>query len=581
MIWLLTKIPFLIELIFNGVYILVYSMRKFKQLPSEWSEHLIDNIIAGYSWIIPIILFITLVLHYLENDKVEDFFRKYIFSILIFVPLVITWGDIEFAYWLSIVHLLFSVLTFYDLNTQPKNHRSRSLVEDKKISLSPKKIPFSSAQIVVLSFGVFITIMTFLLMLPISGANGYIVSFIDALFMVTSATCVTGLATISVKSDLSVFGQLVLLACMQIGGLGVMTLSASVGILLGREMPMKERLVMQDLVSAYDLESLLELVLDILKYTLVIEFGGAIILTISFLYDGFEFGTALYMGIYHSISAFCNAGISLFDNNLESYATNSTVSFTVSFLIIFGGIGFTVLRDLARIFVQKKSLKNLEVHTKIVVITSFMLIAIGTVIIFFGEFLNSLDGYTLWEKFTISFFQSVTTRTAGFNTIPLINFHTYVIFFMILLMFIGASPASTGGGIKTSTFAIMIQSIIATMKGNSRVEFFNRRASESLVVKAVAISIISMIIVTFFVFMMMKIEPEQTFLTIMFEVVSAFGTVGLSLGITPYLSVSGKLLITLLMFIGRVGPLTLFLAIGEQKVSKGKIEYPEGQIMIG
>ncbi|OFZ15313.1 MAG: hypothetical protein A2X86_07280 [Bdellovibrionales bacterium GWA2_49_15] len=439
----------------------------------------------------------------------------------------------------------------------------------------------SPAQIVLLSFAGVILIGTFLLALPVSAPENQRVSVVDALFMTTSATCVTGLTTISVKSNLSLFGQMVLLALIQVGGLGFMTLASSLTILMGRSTRMNERLLMQDLLDVNGMDELYQMIVDIMRYTFFIELWGAIVLAFGFSYEGMDFAEALYSGLFHSISAFCNAGFTLWDNNLESYATSPIIHGTVSMLVILGGLGFIVLRELREVFFRKKILMRISLHSKIVLtVTAFLLLA-GTLFIFFGEFLNALDDYTLFEKVQIAFFQSVTLRTAGFNTIPLTSLHSFTAYGMMLFMFIGGSSGSTAGGIKTTTFAILVQSIRSTLRGQRNVTIFDRRIPTSTVVKAIGLTFISMIMVCFFVLIMMRLEPNQSLLTLMFEVVSAFGTVGLSLGATAQLSVAGKIAISLLMYVGRVGPLTMALAVGESAAGRGKFEYPDGRVLIG
>jgi trk system potassium uptake protein TrkH len=313
----------------------------------------------------------------------------------------------------------------------------------------------------------------------------------------------------------------------------------------------------------------------------VIEFVGAILLTVGFYQQGFEIGQALYFGFYHSIMAFCNAGYALFNNNLEDFKFEPLISMTVAFLIIMGGIGFSVLKDIVTTIKSRRSLQTLSVHTKIVLSVNTLLLAFGTIYLFFGEFLHAFQDLSMWERFQVSFFQSVTPRTAGFNTINLNTLHPHSLYMIILLMFIGASPGSTGGGVKTTTFAILLQSVTATLKGKIDVEFFERKVPSITVVKSIAIFIISLIVVSVGILIMMRLEPDKSFLSLFFEVTSAFGTVGLSLGITPFLTVMGKLTIILMMFAGRVGALTLVLAVGARVVMPSKVEYPEGKILIG
>ena len=573
---LIQKLPFIIELFFNGSFISLYSLWSNSKLPS-WLTPEVSKTILQYSvWFVPFVLLFIIVTSYIASEDFEYFIRKHVFSIIIFVPMIITWGDQEFAYWLAFVHLISSVLTLYEgkghQNVKRTVHETLGVIDRLKIK---------PAQFVILSFVVLIFIGTLLLKIPVAVKQGQAVSFIDAFFIATSATCVTGLSTVDVYGTFSIFGQIIILILIQVGGLGIMTLQSSMTIMLGRSIAMKDRLVMQELLDVSSLEELISMIMDIVKYTLIIELWGGIILTLAFTFEGYEFGKALYYGFFHSVSAFCNAGFALFDNSLESFSTNPLVHGTISILIILGGLGFIVLKEIKVSFVERRSLVRLSLHAKIVLSTTFILLALGTMMFFFGEFLNALDGYSMWGKLQVSFFQSVTLRTAGFNTIPLSQLHQYTIYLMTLFMFIGACPGSTGGGIKTTTFAILIQSIRSTMKGSKVVEFFDRKIPNFFVVRATAITIISMMIVSLFLFVLMKIETEENFLPFFFEAISAFGTVGLTMGVTPFLSSAGKFTIIILMFIGRVGPLTMLLAIGQKHDEEGAYEYPDGRIMIG
>ncbi|MFW5871778.1 MAG: TrkH family potassium uptake protein [bacterium] len=571
------KVPFLIELLFNGAYILLYSLYDNNKLPSNWDPVVVYRVMDTMVWFVPLILLFIMVVNYLSVKGFEEFIRKYVFSLVIFIPMIVTWGDMEFSFWLASVHLLSSLLALYDMGTIGKK---KELSSNYYLTLIDR-LKLQPAQFVLISFAIVIFFGAFLLKLPVASATGQSISLIDAIFMATSATCVTGLSTISVIDNFSLFGQIVILVLIQVGGLGIMTLQSSMTILLGRSMGVKDRLVMQDLLDISSMEDLVNMVFDILKYTLIIELWGGILLTIGFTFEGFEFGKALYLGFFHSISAFCNAGFSLFNNSLESFSTNSLIHGTVAFLIILGGLGFIVLRELKWAMINRKGPSHFSLHAKIVLLFTIILLVAGTLIIFLGEYLNGLDNYTLWGKLQVAFFQSATLRTAGFNTIPLTNFHTHTIYLMSLFMFVGACPGSTAGGIKVSTFAILIQSIRATLKGSNKVEFFDRAIPNYMVVRATALTIISIMAVSFFVFLMMKIEPEQNYLPIFFEVVSAFGTVGLSLGLTSYLSAAGKLVIVFIMFMGRVGPMTMVLAIGQRQPLGAKLDYPEGRIIIG
>lgn len=572
----LKKIPFLLELFVNGSFILLFSMQKLGKLPFGMTEGVAVFWLERLAPFIPLVILAVVVGSYLDVRSLENFFRRYIFSLVVLIPAFITWGDTQFAFWLSSAHLLSSILSLYD-----EDPRKRLTEERERRRTFLMELRLKPAQIVLLSFSGVILLGTFLLLLPVSAADGKVITFADALFISTSAVCVTGLTTISVGESFSVFGQLIVLGLIQIGGLSIMTLYASMTILLGRALAMKDRILMQDLHDASSLEDLFQVVIDIIKYTFAIELWGAIVLTIAFTFEGFEFGQAIYQGFFHSISAFCNAGFSLFDNSLESFATNPLINFTIMALITLGGLGFIVLKELKSALMQGFAFNRLGLHTRVVLVTSAILTGSAAVFIFFGEFLHSFDSYTLWEKTQIALFQSVTLRTAGFNTIPLSGLHTYTLYFMTLIMFIGGSPGSTAGGIKTTTLAILTQSIVSTLKNKKKVEIFDRTISAPIVVRATAITFISIVITSLFVLMMMRLEPDQNFFTIIFEVMSAGGTVGLSLGLTGFLSLYGKLAICVVMFIGRIGPLTLILAIGQQDKDPGKFDYPEGRIMIG
>ncbi len=571
------KIPFLLELFFNGSFILLYSLKSTKKLPMGWDEKLIENILGYGVWGVPIVLLLVVIVNFINSQNFDDFLRRYIFSLVVFIPLLLTWGDMEFAFWFSSAHLLSSVLALYDDDSD----------EDIIKRINPmgsqlfQKLKLKPAQLVILSFSAVILLGTFLLMLPVSSKEGQAISFIDALFMSTSATCVTGLATVSLSENFSMFGQVVILILIQIGGLSIMTLYSSMTILLGKSIGMKDRIIMQDLLDVSSLDELFQMIIDIIKYTFFIELWGGIVLTIAFTFEGFEFSKALYYGFFHSISAFCNAGFSLFDTSLESYSTNPMVNFTVMILITAGGLGFIVLKELTAVITTKKKLSRIGMHSKVVIITSLGLTVVGAVLFFFGEFLNALDSYSIWDKIQISLFQSVTLRTAGFNSIPLNNLNQYSIYGMTLFMFIGGSPGSTAGGVKTTTLAILIQSIISTLKGDKHVRLLDRTIPGPIVVRAIALTFFSILITSIFILFMMRLETEQSFLTIFFEVISASGTVGLSLGITGFLTTWGKFMISIVMLIGRIGPLTLILAVGQRADERGKFDYPDGRIMIG
>jgi trk system potassium uptake protein len=572
--YVMGKVPLLLEIFVNGFFVLVYTLHKAHRFPELLVKLPMPLVLSTFIWLAPLVLFIALVANFLKSDGFEDFIRRFIFSLIIFVPVIITFGDIEFVYWLSAVHLFSTVISFYEKPQDPSPEFSGTSSFLFRLKLQP-------AQVVLLSFAGWILLGSLLLILPVSANPGKSIDFIDALFMSTSATCVTGLSSISLPDEFSIFGQMVLLILVQVGGLGIMTLSSSMAVIMGRNLQMREQVIMQDVLDASSSEELLNLVVDIIQFTFLIEFVGAIILTVGFYQEGFEIGQSIYFGFYHSIMAFCNAGFALFNNSLEDFKFVPLIHLTIAALIILGGIGFSVMKDILSVAKSHRPWTSLSVHSKIVLFVNTLLLLFGTMYLFITEFTHAFETMSMWERLQVSFFQSVTTRTAGFNTINLSSLNPHSAYMMILLMFIGASPGSTGGGIKTTTFAVLIQSVTATLKGKFNVEFFERRVPAATVVKSISIFIIALIVVSAGVLALMWSEPDKSFLALMFEVVSAFGTVGLSLGITPFLSVFGKVLIVVIMYLGRVGPLTLVLAVGSRVVLPSKVEYPEGKVLIG
>ena len=572
---LLPKILFLPEILLNSIFIVLCLLSSSNNIPPFWNDETVRQLIQVGSYMVPFTVLTTAIVNYIQINNFALYFRQHFFSLIILIPLFLTLGDRQFALWLSGAHLASPVASLF------KQFR-QSLPR-----LTPSRLPLASslrlgpAQLVLFSFLGVIIVGTTLLALPFATRSPGGLSPVDALFMATSATCVTGLTTQSLATELSLFGQLVILVLIQIGGLSIMTLYSSMTIMVGHSMGMKNKVIMQDLIGFSDLENIFTMIAKIIKYTFLIELGGAAVLTFAFMNEGFTFFNAFYYGIFHSISAFCNAGFTLFERGLESYDTTPLIHGTIAVLVTAGGLGFIVISELKQVLFRKKSLVRIGLHSKVVLITSAFLTLAGCMIIFFWEFLHALDRYTLWEKMQVALFQSVTLRTAGFNTISLTELNSFTLYAMTLFMFIGGSPGSTAGGIKTTTLAILIQSIITSIRGRGKVTLFARSVTTPIVVKAIALTFISILITSLFIFILMWIEPEQSFLAVFFEVISASGTVGLTLGITPFLSVVGKLAIALLMLIGRIGPLTLVLAVGQRNTSGGKFDYPSGQIMIG
>ena len=429
-----------------------------------------------------------------------------------------------------------------------------------------------------LSFIAVITVGAILLMLPASSNNGTVTPFVDALFTSTSATCVTGLTVVDTPTHYSLFGQIVILLLIQIGGLGIMTISTAFALLMGQRLTLKLENVMHSVVGETQTVNLFELLKNIIFVTLIIEAIGAAVLFLSFSRT-LEPLRAFYFAVFHSVSAFCNAGFALYTDNMMAFVDNVNVNLGITFLIILGGIGFTVIIDLVHYLTGKEKGKHLSLHSKMVLMTTAGLILGGFVAYFIAEYYASMKGFTVSRRILASWFQSVTTRTAGFNTIDNSQLSSASVLISLILMFVGASPGSTGGGIKTTTFAVLLMSVTSMLTGKRDLTIFNRKISQANTREATSLITLAGGILLFILFFLLLTQPF-TMHKIVFEAVSAFGTVGLSMGITGQLTVLGKLLITLLMYIGRIGPLTLIYALSLYK-RQGNVEFAEEKIAIG
>lgn len=435
------------------------------------------------------------------------------------------------------------------------------------------------SRILVIGFATVILFGSLLLMLPIANQNGLGLSFLNALFTATTSTCVTGLVVVDTGTTFTYFGQVVILCLIQIGGLGFMTFATLFALILGRKITFKERLLLQESMNQISVEGIVRLAKSVIQISFAIEGIGALILTLRWVAD-FGWMKALYFGIFHSISAFNNAGIDLFGNfsSLTAYVSDPIVNLTIMALIICGGLGFAVLADL-----HLHRGKKLSFHTKVVLQVSGVLILLGAGIFFMLEYTNpqTLGPLPLETKVLASFFQSVSARTAGFNTINITGMHDTSLLVLIILMFIGASPGSTGGGIKTTTFISVLLSVLSTYRSKLNVVLRGRTLPQDVIQKAWAIVTTAALLV-FVMLSIMSFTEDGDLLTLLFEVTSAFGTVGLSLGLTPTLSDAGKIAIIITMFIGRVGPLTLAFVLSQKKNKQGdQIKYPNERILIG
>jgi len=441
------------------------------------------------------------------------------------------------------------------------------------------------AQVMVIGFGVVILFGGLILNLPIAAKSGKSVGLLNALFTSTSAVCVTGLVVVDTSTYWNEFGQLVIISLIQVGGLGFMTMATMFSLLTGKKINLRERLLIQESLNQRDLSGLVKLTRYIIMMTFAIEGTGALLLSMVFI-PKLGLIKGIWYSIFHSISAFCNAGFDLMGpisgeySSLMYFVDNSLINLVICGLIILGGIGFPVLLDV----INNKKYSKLNVHSKIVINTTAILIAIGFLFIFIVEFNNkgSLGGLNMKEKLLSSLFQSVTLRTAGYSTIDLTLLKESTLFLMIILMLIGASPASTGGGLKTTTVATLFLTVKSFILGKEDIEVYQRRISSTTVRKSLGIFFIGVFVALFGTLMLTIVSPGFSLLESAFEVVSAFATVGLSLGGSPTLTAFGKIIIMILMFSGRVGSLTIFIALlSRSKKIKSKVRYAEGKIIVG
>lgn len=430
---------------------------------------------------------------------------------------------------------------------------------------------------VALAFAGVIITGTLLLMLPIMTKN-HNISFIDALFTSTSATCVTGLIVQDTSTFFSGFGKAVILLLIQFGGLGIMTITSIFGLILGRKINFGDRFYLKTSFGTEKLFSAARFFAIIASTTIIIELLGTLIVTTDLFFKYKEsFKNSLISGLFHSVSAFNNAGFSLYSSNLEKFVSDPFFSITIMLLIIIGGIGFSVISE----FLQFKSIKKFSLHAKIVILTTTLLILVGAIVFYLFEFKNnnSLGNLSIGARILSSFFQSVTARTAGFNTIRISNLKEATLLVITILMFIGASPGGTGGGIKTTTFASITLAGFYSFRGYKNISIFKKRIPHSIVFRALTLTLTALLLVIIATIAIMLIEGEN-FIKVLFEVTSAFGTVGLSTGITPELSVASKYILIAVMFIGRVGISSLSLIIAS-RIRPEKIERPEESITIG
>jgi len=442
--------------------------------------------------------------------------------------------------------------------------------------------PFSPAQVLVLSFTGLVLAGAVLLRLPLSAAREPL-TLVDAVFTATSAVCVTGLIVVDTPKDLTVFGQVVVLLLIQLGGLGYMAVTTVVGVALGRQLSLPERLTLLEALNVHSMEGLARFVLTVLKLTLAFELTGAAILAARWAGD-YGVTRAAYYGLFHAISAFNNAGFALFSDSLMQFRGDWIVNLVVTTLLICGGLGFVVVTEIVRV----RQYRRFSTHTRLVITLTAALIVGTTLLIWLIERDNprTLGPLGVSESFLAAYFQAVTPRTAGFNTLDVGAMSPPSLFLTILLMFIGAAPGGTAGGVKISTFSITVAVIWGMVRGTTEPTLLKRRIPAPLVARAFSICLIGFLALNVVAGLLLVIE-ERDLLPTLFETTSAFGTVGLSMGeagapvsLAGHFSSAGKLLLMAMMFMGRIGPLTLAVAIARSR-EVTRVRRPEGKFLIG
>ncbi|WP_338113868.1 TrkH family potassium uptake protein [Paenibacillus aquistagni] len=421
-----------------------------------------------------------------------------------------------------------------------------------------------------------IVIGMLLLKLPIAVHDGIELSWIDALFTSTTALCVTGLTVVDTQLTFTLFGEIVIITMVQIGGIGFMTVATMFYLMIGKRISLRERLILQESMNTNSMEGIVRTIRRVIYFVAIIQLTAAALLTVHWLPE-MPVKKAIYYGLFHSVSLFNNGGFDLFGNSFQAYADDTLFNFIAFFLVISGGLGFIVLAELY----DYRRTRKLSLHSKVVLSMTGILIAVGTFCIFIFEYTNpnTMQPLSFTGKVYASVFQSISSRSSGTSTVEIAELRQVTQFFMIILMFIGGSPGSAGGGIKTTTFAILICAVITMLRGQEDAVLFRTRLSKDQILKALTIIFLALIMVLS-VSMLLAMTEDQPFLNILFDTTSAVATVGLTMGMTAELSDFGKLVFCLAMFIGRVGPLTLAYAMNKRN-AKGRFRYPEGKIMIG
>ncbi len=451
--------------------------------------------------------------------------------------------------------------------------------------MKKRKFTFSTTHIISLGFLFVILIGSLLLSLPISSATGEPVPYIDALFSATTATCVTGLVTKTTAFTYSTFGHIVILILIQVGGLGVITVMSGFLMAMHKKIGLKDSQLIQDAFNLNSLSGLTAFVKKVIVGTFIVEGIGAILYMFVFVPD---FGVkGIWISIFNSISGFCNAGIDIFaSDSMCSYNTHPLSNFVTCSLIVLGGLGFIVWWDVLRVFKYFKKekfrcLKRLTLHSKIALTGTFILIFLGAALIFFFEYNHAFANYSFYDKIQLAFFQSVTTRTAGFASVPQTDLTTPTCIICIVLMFIGGSPVGTAGGIKTVTLIVLIRSAVSVIRNDNEVNIFHRNISKQSIDKAVAVTVMFVGILVASTTLLCYVQPSVSLLDALYETTSALATVGLSRDLSPKLLPVAKLIIIATMYLGRIGPISLAINFSNKKSRQNTIKNPTEEISVG
>jgi trk system potassium uptake protein TrkH len=527
-------------------------------------------VIGEINLVISLIFVLDILLRYFSCKNRKNYILRNWIDLIVFVPFIQLTRGIENTPFFVIVRYIVIIAILISRVRQ-------SLMLIGLLSLKP-------AQMMIATFAFAIGVGTALLMLPVATQAGIRTSLTDALFTATSATCVTGLTVRDTGAYFSFFGQIVILALIQIGGLGIMTFSISLALIMGKRMDMKQEVMMSDMLDQSSLAQVRHMIMYIFKMTFICEAAGAVILFIAWMGRTGGIIKTAYFAVFHSVSAFCNAGFSTFSGNLIRFREDMATNAVICGLIIAGGLGFTVIKDLhenikMKLDPAKRRKIQLKVQTRTVLWMSGALIVLGALALYILEKDASFLGFSFKGKVLASVFQSVTARTAGFNSCSIAGLSGGSLLILMALMFIGGSPGSTAGGVKTTTVSVLLSTIVSEFRGRENTEMFKRTIPVGVIKKALVMFGVSSILVAVFAALLLFFEQKQ-FSSCLFETISAFGTVGLSADLTESLSTRGKLLMTILMFIGRLGPLTIGYAF-LRRHAQPRYEYARESVAIG